>query len=75
MLAAELPDVELLRHEDVGWPSDSKEAIGFALLADAAVRGVPTGLPNVTGAQQALVLGALAPAPPPHPWPDWLGGP
>jgi anhydro-N-acetylmuramic acid kinase len=73
MLGAELPDVALLRHEDVGWPSDAKEAIGFALLADAAVRAVPSALPNVTGTREPLVLGALAPGRPPRVWPDWIG--
>jgi anhydro-N-acetylmuramic acid kinase len=73
MLGAELPDVTLLRHEDAGWPSDAKEAIGFALLADAAVRAVPSALPNVTGTREPLVLGALAPGRPPRIWPDWIG--
>jgi anhydro-N-acetylmuramic acid kinase len=73
MLGSELPGVTLLRHEDVGWPSDSKEAIGFALLADAAVRAVPSALPNVTGTREPLVLGSLAPGRPPRVWPDWIG--
>jgi len=73
MLAAELPGVMLLQHEDAGWPSDAKEAIGFALLADAAVRAVPSALPNVTGTSEQLVLGALAPGRPPRVWPDWIG--
>ena len=72
MLRDELPGVLVQRSDDVGWPSDSKEAVGFALLADAAVRGVPAGLPNVTGAGAALVLGSLAPGRPPRPWPDWI---
>jgi anhydro-N-acetylmuramic acid kinase len=73
MLGDELPDVALLRHEDAGWPSDAKEAIGFALLADAAVRAVPSALPNVTGTREPLVLGAIAPGRPPRVWPDWIG--
>ncbi len=73
MLGSELPGVTLLRHEDVGWPSDAKEAIGFALLADAAIRAVPSALPNVTGTREPLVLGALAPGRPPRVWPDWIG--
>jgi len=73
MLAAELRDVSMLRLEDVGWPSDTKEAIGFALLADAAVRAVPAALPNVTGTREPLVLGAIAPGRPPRVWPDWIG--
>jgi anhydro-N-acetylmuramic acid kinase len=72
-LTRELPGVTIQTHEAAGWPGDSKEAIGFAILADAAVRGVPTGLPNVTGARAPLVLGALAPGRPPRVWPDWIG--
>jgi anhydro-N-acetylmuramic acid kinase len=75
MLGAELPEVTLLRHEEAGWPSDAKEAIGFALLADAAVRAVPSALPNVTGTREPLVLGALAPGRPPRVWPDWISQP
>jgi anhydro-N-acetylmuramic acid kinase len=72
MLEDELPGVLVRTTDEFGWPSDSKEAVGFALLADAAVRGVPAGLPNVTGAGAALVLGALAPGRAPRPWPDWI---
>jgi anhydro-N-acetylmuramic acid kinase len=73
MLRDELPNVRVQVIDDIGWPADGKEAIGFALLADAAVRGLPAGLPNVTGASAALVLGAIAPGRPPHVWPDWMG--
>jgi anhydro-N-acetylmuramic acid kinase len=73
MLANALPDMTILQHEDFGWPSDLKEALGFALLADAAVRGVQASLPNVTGASAPLVLGAVAPGRPPKVWPDWIG--
>lgn len=72
MLADLLPGVAISRHEDYGWPSGLKEALGFALLADAAVRGEPTALPNVTGAPRPLVLGAIAPGRPPNVWPDWI---
>jgi anhydro-N-acetylmuramic acid kinase len=72
MLRDALPGVLVRTTDEVGWPTDSKEAVGFALLADAAVRGVPAGLPNVTGAREPLVLGSIAPGRPPHPWPDWI---
>lgn len=72
MLRDALTDTELLPMEALGWPADGKEAVGFALLADAAVRGIPTGLPNVTGTREPLVLGAIAPGRPPRIWPDWI---
>lgn len=40
---------------------DAKEAIAFAVLGYELVRGRPAGLPNVTGARAARLLGALAP--------------
>ena len=72
MLAAELPDVTLLRHEDAGWPSDAKEAIG-RLLADAAVRGVPSVLPE-RPARASRSCSARLPGSPPRVWPTGLAG-
>lgn len=40
--------------------SNAKEAVGFALLADATVRGQPNSLPGATGARRAVVLGKLS---------------
>jgi anhydro-N-acetylmuramic acid kinase len=73
MLAGALPGTLVRPIDDFGWPSDAKEAIGFAILADAAVRGVPASLPNVTGAREPFVLGAIAPGRRPRVWPDWIG--
>ncbi len=44
-----------------GLPVEAKEAVAFALLADAFLHGVPAGLPAVTGAKRACLLGALVP--------------
>ena len=46
----------------IGVSSDAKEAIAFAVLANEAVHGRPTNLPNVTGASQPMVLGTFSPA-------------
>ena len=40
--------------------SDAKEAIGFALLGDATVRGAASNLPSATGATRAAVLGKIS---------------
>ena len=40
---------------------DAKEAVGFALLADRTLRGLPGNVPGATGADRAVVLGVIAP--------------
>lgn len=51
--------VALHTHEDFGIFSDAKEAIAFALLAHATMRGVPSNVPSATGAKRAVVLGSI----------------
>jgi anhydro-N-acetylmuramic acid kinase len=45
-----------------GIDPDAKEAIAFALLGYETLRERPAGLPHVTGAHGARVLGAIAPS-------------
>ena len=52
----------LLSIDSIGFSSDAKEAIAFAVLANEAVHGHPTNLPQVTGASQPMVLGTFSPA-------------
>jgi anhydro-N-acetylmuramic acid kinase len=46
--------------EDLGWSSDAKEAVCFAVLAHETVMERPGTLPQVTGAQHAVVVGTLS---------------
>jgi len=46
----------------LGVPAQQVEALAFAWLAQAFVTGQPAGLPSVTGARGARLLGALYPA-------------
>lgn len=58
-----LPDVPFTDGEEVmGFDSDLKEAVAFAVLAWAHHRGVPSNLPQATGATRAVVLGSRTPA-------------
>ena len=57
-LAAHLPRVSL--SDEFGVDAHFKEALAFAVLAHEAVRGVPTGMPSVTGATRAAVLGSIS---------------
>ena len=54
--------IPLLPIDSIGFSSDAKEAIAFAVLANEAVHGHPTNLPQVTGASQPMVLGTFTPA-------------
>ncbi len=59
LLARELAPQPVLTHEDVGINGDSKEALAFALLADAFLRGEAATIPRVTGASRAALAGSL----------------
>ena len=54
--------VPLLPIDSTGISGDAKEAVAFAILANEAVHGHPTNLPQVTGASQPMVLGTFSPA-------------
>lgn len=45
--------------EDLGFSSESKEAVAFALLANETLFGVPNNVPTATGAAKQVVLGKL----------------
>jgi anhydro-N-acetylmuramic acid kinase len=60
-LAATRQGIVLETSDAYGLPVDAKEAIAFALLARAAVLGIPANIPAVTGARSRVVLGAFYP--------------
>ena len=45
--------------DEFGIPVDGKEALGFAFLAVAYIKGIPANIPDVTGAKRQVVLGKL----------------
>ena len=49
--------------DELGMPSEAKEAVAFALLGAATLDGVPGNVPSATGAKRAVVLGSLTPRP------------
>ena len=61
MLQAALPQIDICQTDALGVPSDAKEAIAFAVLANATVEGRPGNLPSATGASKPVVLGVVAP--------------
>jgi anhydro-N-acetylmuramic acid kinase len=49
--------------EQLGFPSQAKESIAFALLGGATLDGEPSNVPSVTGAKRRVVLGSITPRP------------
>jgi anhydro-N-acetylmuramic acid kinase len=60
-LRAMLTGVRVATSDEFGVDADAKEAIAFAVLGYATLRGLKAGLPLVTGARGPRVLGAIAP--------------
>lgn len=52
-----LPDVEILLQEDLGFSSDAKEAIAFAIMGNETLHHQPSNVPQATGAKQSVILG------------------
>lgn len=52
--------VKVRTQEDLGWSSDAKEAVAFAIMADCCVREKPNVLPSVTGAKAAAIMGKVS---------------
>jgi anhydro-N-acetylmuramic acid kinase len=59
MLAAELPNVEVITSAEVGVDGDALEAVAFAILGYQMLRGRPGNIPSVTGARAPAILGKL----------------
>ncbi len=62
MLRSELSEVKMLSTDDFGISVDAKEAVSFAILAWATIKGLTNNVPGATGAEQPVVLGKIVPA-------------
>lgn len=58
-LRALLPEIEILRSDDLGVPTAAKEAIGFAVLANETFHLHSGNVPTATGARHPVVLGKV----------------
>jgi len=58
-IAAQMPGVEVVTSEWLGWPAPAIEAAAFALLAWMRMNGRPGNLPATTGARRAALLGQI----------------
>jgi anhydro-N-acetylmuramic acid kinase len=52
-------DCPVYVHEDFGISSDAKEAMAFALMAQATLEGVSSNVPLATGARKPTILGKI----------------
>ena len=59
-IAAMVAPVPVRRSDELGVPSDAREAMAFAVLADMTLRGIGRLLPPVTGADAPKLLGKLS---------------
>jgi len=62
MLQCELPDAKMCSTDDFGISVDAKEAVSFAILAWATIKGLTNNVPGVTGAERPVVMGKIIPA-------------
>ncbi len=61
MLQSELPNAKMLSTEDFGISVDAKEAVSFAILAWATIKGLTNNVPGATRADRPVVLGKIIP--------------
>lgn len=55
----EVLEMPVLLNEDLGFDSEAKEAIAFAILANECIHGQPNNMPSVTGARHPVVMGKI----------------
>ena len=60
-LARELDPVPLRPGKELGMDPDAKEAVAFAVLAWAHLRGISANVPEATGSRGPRVLGSRTP--------------
>ncbi|MBM0224917.1 anhydro-N-acetylmuramic acid kinase [Micromonospora sp. ATA51] len=72
MLRERLAGVRVTTTAEFGAPTDTKEAVAFALIGWHTAHGLPGTVPSCTGATGARVLGAIVPGATPLRLPDPL---
>ena len=58
-IARRLPQTKVLTQEELGFSSDAKEAVAFAILGNQTLHGRPSNVPTATGAAEPAVLGNI----------------
>lgn len=58
-LEERLNPIQVKAYDELGFSSEAKEALLFAVLANEHIMGVPANIPAATGAKQRVILGTL----------------
>lgn len=58
--------ITVVTQEDLGFSSDAKEAIAFAILGNETLESNPSNVPSATGSRHQMILGQICP----NPWPS-----
>jgi anhydro-N-acetylmuramic acid kinase len=61
MLRERLHPTDVILIDQFGISAEAKEAVSFAVLAYATIRGIPNNVPRATGARKAVILGKVIP--------------
>ncbi len=59
-IAAALPTCKVMTNEQLGYDSNAKEAVAFAVLANEAIFAGCNNMPSVTGATKGVVMGKIS---------------
>lgn len=61
MIKDQFKGIEVLTQEDIGFDSNSKEAVAFAILGNETIHNNPSNVLGATGASKQVVLGKITP--------------
>ncbi len=61
ILQQELKGAKILLTDEFGISVDAKEAVSFAILAWATIKGLASNVPSATGAEEPVILGKIIP--------------
>lgn len=59
-IAQALPGCKVMTNEELGYDSNAKEAVAFAVLANEAIFAGCNNVPSVTGARNPVVMGKIS---------------
>jgi Predicted molecular chaperone distantly related to HSP70-fold metalloproteases len=59
MIKEAVPNVSVIRQEDLGLSSDAKEAVAMVILGNQTLHRQPSNVPSATGASKPVILGSV----------------